>query len=143
MYDNCARSMVKVTRSRGVSADKNAITRQRRVISTSISVGFIDVEVNACDIHSRPVGQTNRRQKYGGHSAYKMQKSTENVAISRTFFTLLGNRGRQIINNRFSACAVQMLLRMAVNETMCSTFEVKYGKSTSTRTTAIGHLGYL
>ena len=40
-------------------------------------------------------------------------------------------------------CVVQMLLRMAVNETMCSTFEVKYGKSTSTRTTAIGHLGYL
>jgi len=32
--------------------------------------------------------------------------------------------------------AVQMLLTMAANATKCSTFEVQYGKSTSTRTTA-------
>ena len=51
----------KVTRSRAVSADKNAITRQRIVISTSNLVGIIDVEVNACDILSRSVGQTNRK----------------------------------------------------------------------------------
>jgi len=31
----------------------------------------------------------------------------------------------------------------AVNAAICSTFEVQYGKLTSTRTTAIGHLGYL
>jgi len=46
------RSKVKVTRSRAVSADKNAITRQRIVISTSNLVGIIDVGVNACDILS-------------------------------------------------------------------------------------------
>jgi len=55
------RSKVKVTRTRAVSANKNAITRQRVVISTSNSVGIIDVGVNACDILSRSVGQTNRK----------------------------------------------------------------------------------
>jgi len=34
---------------------------------------------------------------------------------------------------------VQMLLKMAVNATKCSTFEVQYGKSSSTRTTAVKH----
>jgi len=56
-----------------------------------------------------------------------MQKSTENVAKSPKFCTLI----------------VQMLLTMAVNAAICSTFEVQYVKSTSTRTTAIGYLGYL
>ena len=37
------RSKVKVTKSRKVSADKNAITRQCMVISTSNLVGIIDV----------------------------------------------------------------------------------------------------
>ena len=85
---------------------------------------------------------------------YKMQKSTKNVAESTKFSTLVENRGRGIerrclnlhrkfINNRFCACAVQMLLKMAVNAAICSTFEVQYGKSTSARTTAIGHFGYL
>jgi len=53
------------------------------------------------------------------------------------------NLHRKCINNRFYACAVQMLLKMAANETMCSTFAVQYGKSTSTKTTAIRHLGHL
>ena len=86
---------------------------------------------------------------------HKMQKkTTENVAKSLKFCTLIGNRGRRIerrclnshrysINNRFCACAVQMLLKMAVNAAICSTFEVQYGKSTSTRATAIGHIGDL
>ena len=128
--------------------------RQRMVISTSNLVGIIDVGDNACDILSRSVGQTNRRYKYGVYSAYKMQKSTATVAKSPKFCTLIGNRDRRIelrclnlhrklINNRFCACAVQMLLKMAVNETMCSNFEVQYGKSTSTRTTAIRHFGHL
>jgi len=80
-----------------------------------------------------------------------MQISTENVAKSRKFCTFIGNRGRRIerrclnlhrkfINNHFCACAIQMLLKMAVNATICLTFEVQYGKSTSTRTTAISHL---
>ena len=44
------RSKVKVTKSRDVSADKNAITRQCMVISTSNLVGIIDVGVDACGI---------------------------------------------------------------------------------------------
>jgi len=71
-----------------------------------------------------------------------MQKSTENVAKSPKFCTLTRNRDRGIerrrlvlhqkfINNRFCARAVQMLLKMAVNATACSTFDVQYGKSTS------------
>ena len=55
------RSKVKVTRSRNVSADKNAVTRQCMVISTSNLVGIIDVGVDACGILSRSVGQTNRK----------------------------------------------------------------------------------
>ena len=51
------RSKVKVTRSRDVSTDKNAITRQCVVISTSNLVGIIDVGVDACGILSRSVGQ--------------------------------------------------------------------------------------
>ena len=53
------RSKVKVTRSRDVSADKNAITRQCRVISTSNLVDIIDVGVDARGILCRSVGQTN------------------------------------------------------------------------------------
>jgi len=41
------RSKVKVTRSRNVSADKNDITRQCMVISTSNLVRIIDVGVDA------------------------------------------------------------------------------------------------
>ena len=54
------RSEVKVTKSRDVSADKNAITRQCMVLSTSNLVGIIDVGVNACGIISMSVGLTNR-----------------------------------------------------------------------------------
>jgi len=135
----------------------NVITHNSRTdrrIGASNLVGIIDVGVYACGILSRSVRQTNRKYKYGGYSAYKLQKSTENVAKSQKFCTLTGNRGRRIegrclnlhrkfINNRLCACAVQMLLKIAVNATICSTFEVQSGKSTSTRTTAIGHLGYL
>ena len=107
------------------------------VISTLNLVGIIDVGVDACGILSRSVCQTTRKQKYGGHSAYKMHKSMENVAKSLKFCTLIGNRGRRIerwclnlhrkfINNRLCACAVQMLLKMAENATKCSTFEVQY-----------------
>jgi len=61
------KSKVKVTKSRHVSADKNAITRQCMVISTSNLVGIIDVVVNVkrCQIaeilHSnRKSGSANR-----------------------------------------------------------------------------------
>ena len=60
MYDNCSRSKVKVTKSRDVSADKNAITRQCMVASTPNLVGIIYAGVDACGILSRSVGQTNR-----------------------------------------------------------------------------------
>ena len=62
------RSKVKVTRSCDVSADKNAITRQCTVISTSNLAGIIDVGVYECGILSRSVGQ-----------------STQEVEIWRTF----------------------------------------------------------
>ena len=142
------RSKVQVTKSREVSADKNTITRQCMVISTSNLVEIIDVGVDVCGILSRSVGQTNRKKEYGGHSAYNMQKLTENVAKSLKFCTLKGNRGRcmrclnlhrKFTNNRFCACAVQMLLKMVANATICSTFEVQCGIPTSTRTTAIRH----
>jgi len=55
------RSKVNVTKSRDVSADKNAITRQCMVIPTSNLVGIIDVGVDAWGILSRLVGQTNRK----------------------------------------------------------------------------------
>jgi len=55
------RSKVKVTRTRDVSPDKNAVTRQCMVISTSNLVGIIDVRVDSCGILSRSVGQTNRK----------------------------------------------------------------------------------
>ena len=50
------RSKVKVTRSRDVSADKNAITRQWMVVSISNLLGIIDVGVDVCGILSRSVG---------------------------------------------------------------------------------------
>ena len=74
-----------------------------------------------------------------------MQKSTNNVAKSPKFCTLLGNRGRRIerrclnLHSEFTR-AVQMLLTMAANATKCSTFKVQYGKLTSTRTTAVRQL---
>ena len=55
------RSKVKVTKSRDVSADKNAITRQCMVITTSNLVGIFDVGVDAWGILSRSVIQTNRK----------------------------------------------------------------------------------
>ena len=55
------RSKVQVTKSREVSADKNTITRQCMVISTSNLVGIIDVGVDVCSILSMSVGQTNRK----------------------------------------------------------------------------------
>ena len=64
------RSKVRVTKSRDVPADKNAVNRQCMVISTSNLVGIIDVGVYACGIISRSVYQTNRKWKYGGQSKY-------------------------------------------------------------------------
>ena len=53
-------------------------------------------------------------------------------AVTRQWIVIINFK---FINSRFCACAVQMLLKMAVNATICSTFEVQYGKSTSIRTT--------
>ena len=64
---NVERSKIKITRSRDVSADKNAITRQWNVISTSNLVEIIDVGVDACVTLSKSVGQRNRKWKCGGH----------------------------------------------------------------------------
>jgi len=48
------RSKVKVTKSRDIPTDKNAITRQCIVISTSNLVGIIDVRVDACGYTNAP-----------------------------------------------------------------------------------------
>ena len=81
-------------------------------------------------------------------------RNQRKTSSNRWFCTLVGNQGgrierrclnlhRKFINNRFCACAVQMLLKMAVNAAICSIFEVQYDKSTSARTTALRHLGHL
>ena len=116
------------------------------VISTSNLVGIIYVGVYSCDILSRSVGQKTGSSNMADIQHIKCKKSTENVAKSPKFCTLTGNRGRRIkrlylnlhrkfIHNRLCACAVQMLLKMAVNVTVCSTFKAQYGKSTSSRKT--------
>jgi len=64
------------------------ITQERIGVGASNLVVIINVGVDACGILSRSVDQTNRKQKYGRHSAYKMQKSTKNVAKSPKCCTL-------------------------------------------------------
>ena len=67
------RSKVKVTRSRDVSADKNAVPWQWMVISTSNLVGIINVGVDACGILSRSVCQTSRLLDCGWITQLKQQ----------------------------------------------------------------------
>jgi len=65
-------------------------------------------------------------------------KKTENFAKSLTFCNQTSNRVGEsngslnlhlkFINNRFCAFAVQILLKMVVNVTICSNFEVEYVK---------------
>ena len=64
------RSEVKVTKSRDVSANKNAITRQCMVISTSNLVGIIDVGVKRVWYNFNVSRSNKPRLKYGGHSKY-------------------------------------------------------------------------
>jgi len=116
-------------------------------------VGIIYAGVDACGIPSRSVGQTGSRNMADiQHIKCKYQRKRYKIAA--ILHSNIGNRGRRIErrclnlhrkfrNNRFCACSVQMLLKMAVNATISSTFEVQCGKWTSTKTTAIGHLGYL
>ena len=68
------------------------VTQERIGVGASNLVKIINVGVDACGILFRSVGQTTRKLKYGGHSAYKMQKSTENVAKSLKFCIQIGNR---------------------------------------------------
>jgi len=66
-----------------------------------------------------------------------MQKLTENIAKISHFNGYIGqgiewwclNLHRKFINNRFCACTVKMLLKMAVHGINCSTFDFQYGKS--------------
>ena len=58
---------VKRSRSHDVSADKNAITQQCMVISTSNSVGIIYLGVYACGILSRSVGQNDSWGQAAGY----------------------------------------------------------------------------
>ena len=52
------------------------------VVSTSNLVETVIARCASRDTLSRSVGQLERKKKYGGHSAYPMQKSTENVVVS-------------------------------------------------------------
>jgi len=157
MYFNCQkvkRSKVKVTKSRDVSPHTNAITRQWMVISTSNLVRIISTWGSTRVVYflGQWVKQTGSRNMADiQHIKCKINGKRRQIA---EIFTLIGNRGRRIerrclnlhrkfINNRFCACAVQMLLKMARNATICSTFEVQYGIPTSTRTTETRHLGQL
>jgi len=49
------------------------------VIPTLKLVKILNLKVEACDTLSKSIGIQDRKYKYGGHSAYPMQKSTENV----------------------------------------------------------------
>jgi len=73
-----------------------------------------------------------RRQVAESLHSYRKSGSANRTAVSK--FTPEIHK-----KNRFCACAVQILLNMTVNATICLTIEVQYGKSTSTRTTAIRH----
>ena len=64
------------------------ITQERIGVGASNLVGIIDVGVDACGIHSRSVGQTNRKQKYGGHSQYKIRVGdSKNVIVFHPLLT--------------------------------------------------------
>jgi len=69
----------------------------------------------------------------------KKSRSQSHVTCQQTKRYNSAVYGINFINNRFCACAVQILLTVAANATKCSSVEVQYGKSTSTRTTAIRH----
>jgi len=91
---------------------------------------------------------TCRRSTIGGRAfpvaAAKMWNGLPSDVTSASSLSVFKNRLKTYcLHNRFCSCAVQMLLKMAVNATVCSAFEVQYGKSTSSRTTAIGHLRQL
>jgi len=62
-----------------------------------------------------------------------MQKSTENVAKSPELVP-------EVPKWPFLRMHSKMLLIMTANAAKCSTFEVQYGKSTSTKTSAIRHI---
>ena len=66
----------------------NVITQERIGVGASNLVGIIDVGVDACGIHSRSVGQTNRKQKYCGHAQYKIRVGdSKNVIVFHPLLT--------------------------------------------------------
>jgi len=56
MYDICLSAKGHGYKARDESADKNTITGQCMVISTSNLVGIIDVRVDTCGILAKSVG---------------------------------------------------------------------------------------
>ena len=116
---------VNVTRSRAVSADKNAITRQCMVISTWNLVGIIYAGVDACGMLFRSVGQTNQKLKIWRTFSMKNPKingKCRQIAEILHYNKKSGSANRKAvskftpkcISHRFCTCAVQMLLKMAV-----------------------------
>jgi len=58
------------------------------VVSTSNLVEIVNAMCASRDTLSRSIGQLDRKQKYTGHSAYPLQKSTENVLVSPKYRAL-------------------------------------------------------
>jgi len=61
------------------------------VVSTSNLVETVTARCASRDTLSRSGGQLERKYKYGGHSGYPKQKSTENVLVSPKYRALKGN----------------------------------------------------
>jgi len=112
----------------------------------TVGVSAIKVIKVICENNSRPCVKRHMSVCACAKSR-NLLKVPVNVLL-KSFCTLTRNRGLRIerrclylhlkcINNRFCERAVQMLMTMAVNATICSSAEVQYGKSTSTKTTAI------
>jgi len=114
------------------------------VVSTSNLVETFIVRYASRDTLSRSVGQLDRKYIYGGHSAYPMQKLTENVLVSPKYPALKGRRdqgiewwcqnfNRKFINGRSCACAVKVWLKIVLNAVWLPKFEPVNGISWSPR----------
>jgi len=90
---------VKVTRSRDISADKNAVTRQCMVISTSNLVVIIDMGVDACGIISRSVLSRSNKPEVEIWRTIKILNAKINVK-RRQIAEILHSNGKSGSANR-------------------------------------------
>ena len=117
------------------------------VISTSNLMETFTVRCASRDTLYRSVGQLDRKQKYGGHSAYpKINRKRPQIAEiscpirksgSRNRMWWCQNFNRKFINSRFCACAVNKWPKVALNAVKLPKFEAVNGKSWSPRTMVV------